>query len=61
MCVPTREAEELDASAIGAALNKLRQAKLTPEQRSESARKAIRARWDRYRAQKAAEAEAAKR
>lgn len=36
---------------------KARAAKLTPEERSEAARKAVRARWERWRARKAADGE----
>jgi len=50
MCVPTPA--ELAATEAAIALNKLRTAKLTPEQRTASARKAALARWSRRESEK---------
>ena len=50
MCVPTPAEQAATEAAI--ALNKLRTAKLTPEQRTASARKAAIARWSRRESEK---------
>jgi hypothetical protein len=40
--------------SIGQSMAALRMVRMTPEQRSEIARKAVNVRWERYRARKAA-------